>query len=255
MKKYLLSLLCLCVCSFAAIPSAAQNIDPADQPRESGAGWWKDRHNALSKSLKENPCDILFIGDSITHFWEREGKAMWDETFGPFHPANFGISADRTEQVLWRLDDSKLETPRPPKVCVIHIGTNNTGHYKTAQAPEDTAKGIAEIAKRLTGKFPKTEVIILHIFPRGTTVDDPMRVHNEKINSLLDKLKMKRVKVVNINKAFLNADGTFKPGLTNDHLHFTAKGYEVWAKALVPHLKKAFPNIGKTQGVKVPAKA
>lgn len=236
-------LLCLTCLLLSSLVSQAREIDPADTPKASEAGWWKQRHTALTKNLKENNCDLLFIGDSITQGWEGAGKEVWNQVFVPLNAANFGISGDRTEHVLWRMNDSKLETPRPPKVCVIHIGTNNTGHYKAQQPAEETAKAIAAIAKKLTDKFSKTDVIILQIFPRGKNSDDPLRIHNEKINSLLAKLKMPRVTTVNINNAFLNSDSTFKEGLSGDLLHLTPQGYQVWADALTPYLKKYFPAL------------
>jgi len=43
----------------------------------------------------------------------RGGKAVWDKTFGPFKPANFGIGGDRTEHVIWRMRNGELEGIRP----------------------------------------------------------------------------------------------------------------------------------------------
>lgn len=216
---------------------------PADQPAAKNEGWWKQRHKTLANNLKENRCDLLFIGDSITQEWETKGKAVWAQYFVPLNAANFGISGDCTNHVLFRMEDSKLETPHPPKVCVIMIGTNNTGHFKAKESPEETAKGILAIARKCTDTFPKTQVILLNIFPRGGQKDDALRMHNDKINAILNKSKIKNVTVANIGKAFLNPDGTFKPGMSNDLLHFSETGYRVWAEKMVPLLKKHFPEI------------
>ena len=85
---------------------------------------------------------------------------------------------------------------------------------------------------------PATEIILLHIFPRGKTAEDPLRIQNEMINRELDKTNMPRVHVVNINSAFLDKDGTFLPGITGDLVHLTEKGYRLWADALLPEIKK-----------------
>ena len=243
------SLITLCglILSLAFLPlGTAQetpSTPPADKAQPSQANWWKQRNESLNKNLKENPCDLLFIGDSITQGWEGAGKDVWSQYFAPFNASNFGISGDRTEQVLARMEESKLETPHAPKVCVIMIGTNNTGHYKAKQSPEDTAAGIKAIAKGFTNKFPKTQVILLNIFPRGANPEDALRIHNQKINDILNKWKEKNVRVVDIGHIFLKEDGTFKPGMTGDRLHFTKLGYGEWASALVPYLKKYFPQI------------
>lgn len=223
--------------SFSQEAPQAVKTEPANVSKSNG-NWWTARHELLKKNLEAAPCDLLFIGDSITHQWESGGKKVWDKDFAPYSPANFGIGGDRTEHVLWRIDDSALKTQHSPQVCVIHIGTNNTGVYKGAQPAAETAAGILEIAARVHKLHPATEIILLHIFPRGSTKDDPLRLHNEAINKELDKADMPRVHVVNINDKFLNPDGTFLPGTTGDLLHFTEKGYQIWADALLPEIKK-----------------
>ena len=93
------------------------------------ADWWSQRHALLKQTLAETPCQLLFIGDSITHRWETDGKKIWSQYFSSYAPVNFGIGGDRTEHILWRIDDSALKTPHSPQVCVIMVGTNNTGLY------------------------------------------------------------------------------------------------------------------------------
>jgi lysophospholipase L1-like esterase len=228
------------------------------------ADWWSQRHALLKQTLAETPCQLLFIGDSITHRWETDGKKIWSQYFSPYAPVNFGIGGDRTEHVLWRIDDSALKTPHSPQVCVIMVGTNNTGQYKGRQTPQETAeRGVTVSALRSSpeqfaakkqfsaplqaallhllctvGAGPATEIILLHIFPRGKTAEDPLRIQNEMINRELDKTNMPRVHVVNINSAFLDKDGTFLPGITGDLVHLTEKGYRLWADALLPEIKK-----------------
>ena len=102
----------------------------------------------LKQTLAETPCQLLFICDSITHRWETDGKKIWMSIFSPYAPCQFRHGGDRTEHVLWRIDDSALKTPHSPQVCVIMVGTNNTGQYKGRQTPQETAEGIREIASR-----------------------------------------------------------------------------------------------------------
>ena len=118
------------------------------------------------------------------------------------------------------------------------VGTNNTGQYKGRQTPQETAEGIREIASRIHRLHPATEIILLHIFPRGKTAEDPLRIQNEMINRELDKTNMPRVHVVNNNSAFLDKDGTFLPGITGHLVHQTEKANRLWAHALLPQIKK-----------------
>ncbi len=218
-------------------------LSPANQNAaatpQSKSDWWSARHAALTKNLMENPCNLLFIGDSITHQWESTGKNVWNKMFSAYSPANFGIGGDKTQHVLWRINDSGLKMPHSPQVCILHIGTNNTGkNIKTADSPQDIASGIHAIVSRIRALHPSTEIIVLNIFPRGATKEDSSRVHNDLVNKELNKIDMPRVHIVDIGDRFLAEDGTFLPGVTNDLIHFTEKGYQIWADALLPEIQK-----------------
>ncbi len=49
--------------------------------------------------------DLVFVGDSITDGWRGGGKAIWQKDFAPLKALNLGIGGDRTEHVLWRLQN------------------------------------------------------------------------------------------------------------------------------------------------------
>ncbi len=214
------------------------DLTPLDAVDRNNLQWWKDRYASQVKDLQNNPCDVLFLGDSITDYWAKKGKKVWDSVLSPYNPVNFGISGDRTSNLIYRIVNSGLPVKTEPKLCIVMIGTNNTGHFKCAQAPEATAMGVLGVAQQLLVRFPKTHVMILAIFPRGETAQDKMRIHNEKINAILAKCALPRTSFVNINKKFMDAKGHLVPGLFHDGLHPSEKGYEVWAKAILPYVKK-----------------
>ncbi len=60
------------------------------------AGWWKKRHEQKVAAAKGAECDLLFIGDSITHGWENAGKNVWAEYYAKRKPFNIGFSGDKT---------------------------------------------------------------------------------------------------------------------------------------------------------------
>ena len=77
--------------------------------------WQQKRHAEKMASVKSGGAKVVFIGDSITHFWEGAGKGTWQKFFadGKYRALNLGTSADRTEHVLWRLtEEGKLKTER-----------------------------------------------------------------------------------------------------------------------------------------------
>ena len=206
------------------------------------AGWWPHRH---AEKLTERdaivnegrPLQLVFVGDSITHSWENDGgKKLWAERFGPRGAFNIGFSGDRTEHVLWRLGvgSGKINNEiagLKPKLFVVMIGTNNTGHRK--DAPDATAKGIEQIVDRLLEQAPESKVLLLAIFARGEKPDDELRQINDAINKRIAKLDAHdRVEFLDINEAFLDEDGVLPKSVMPDLLHPNEHGYELWADAI-----------------------
>lgn len=211
--------------------------EPEVQTAEWAKAWWMPRHESKLKDLKEaGDVNLLMIGDSITHGWEGAGKAVWQKYYAPRRAFNIGFSGDRTENVLWRLDHGAADGISP-KLAVIMIGTNNTGHRQ--DPPDETAAGIRAIIDRLGRKLPKTKVLLLGVFPRGASSDDRLRKINDQINERISKFAdEKRVFYLDINQTFLSDDGTLTKEVMPDLLHPREKGYQMWAEAMEPSIKK-----------------
>lgn len=193
-------------------------------------GWWKDRHAACVEATKRADFDVAFLGDSITQGWEGSGKEAWNRDFAPFKAANFGFSGDRTEHVLWRLDNGELLGSKA-KLVVIMIGTNNVGHGSSNAG--QTAEGIGAILKKLEKGLPQAKVLLLAVFPRSNAPGDAMRLAVEGINVNIRKFDDgKRVFFKDISHAFVRHDGTLRSMLMPDQLHLNADGYDIWAKAI-----------------------
>ena len=62
-----------------------------------------DRYQQQKARMEQGDVDLLWVGDSITHFWETTGKEVWDSYYGNRKAMNFAISGDRTGHVLWRI--------------------------------------------------------------------------------------------------------------------------------------------------------
>src|SRR3954470_2916760 len=60
------------------------------------------RQNEVLQRARDNPgpCDVVFIGDSITQGWEGNppngGKNVWEKYYGRRKCLNFGVGGDRT---------------------------------------------------------------------------------------------------------------------------------------------------------------
>jgi len=243
--------------ALVAVPAFAQlSVEPAVPDRQWTRDFWLPRFDAKKALAAKGGMDVVFVGDSITHNWERPGKEVWDANFaeGDYKALNCGFSGDRTEHVLWRLDHGQFDG-LSPKAIVLMIGTNNTGHREEWQeSPTDTILGIQSILKRLTDKYPQAKVILHPIFPRGATTNDPMRVRNDLVNSVIRKFADgKQVLWCDFNAKLLTADGTLEKSMASDLLHPGKAGYEIWAAALKPYLDYALGRTAEQLKAAAPA--
>ena len=198
--------------------------------------WWKDRDRKLTASAKNASVELAFIGDSITQGWEGRGKNVWQKYYGERNAINLGIGGDRTEHVIWRLTHGNLGKARP-KVAVLMIGTNNTGHFD--QDPEEVAEGVERILEILRERLPKTKVLLLGVFPRGREKLDSKRLNNVAINQIIRRFADgDRVHYADIGDIFLEDDGHLPKSIMPDALHLSEEGYERWANAIEPMLQE-----------------
>ena len=199
------------------------------------------RHEGFLKDkealLKKGPIQLVFIGDSITDGWRgKNGKEIFESNYGQYNAYNIGIGGDRTQHVLWRIDNGELDGLDPnPKVAELMIGTNNLGPNKS---DEEIAAGITKIVDEIHQKLPKTKVLLLGVFPRANKAGDPFRARIKHINEIIAKLDDggKTVKYLDIGDKFLDQEGTLSKEIMPDFLHPNAKGYGIWAEATKPTL-------------------
>ena len=195
------------------------------------------RHNGFVATATNSDFDILFEGDSITDWWQQRGSQggaeVFKKYFGGVKVANFAVAGDTTQGVLWGLKNGEGQGHKP-KAVMLMIGTNNTG----GNTGPEIAEGVGAVVLELRRDFPNAKILLLAIFPRGAGPTDPLRVKNEEANKIIAKLDDgKHVFFRNINDKFLNAQGELI-GFRNDNLHPNAEGYEIWASAVAPTLKK-----------------
>jgi lysophospholipase L1-like esterase len=227
-RNFLVRLTFLLVLAASGVCANAQG--PATVIPQSRPGSWMDLHQSFLKRAQEGNVDLLFLGDSITQGWNG-AKKTWDRFYGPRKAANFGIGGDRTEHVLWRIQNDELKGIEP-KVVVLMIGTNNSGE----STPDEIAQGITAIVQELRSRLPKAKVLLLGVFPRGekpAPIRERLKSVNDKIARLDDG---SNVHYLDINKAFLNEDGTISGKIMPDYLHLSGRGYRLWADAMEPTL-------------------
>ena len=213
-----------------AFADVAQKTHSAVVPKSRGNQWWISRRNAVNARVAQGNVDLIMIGDSITHGWEDQ-KDLWTKYYAPRNAVNMGFSGDRTEHVLWRLDNGNIDNI-DPKLAVIMIGTNNLNR----NTAEEIGDGIIAICSRLRKKLPETKILILAIFPRNST-PGPQRQKNATASQIASQIADgKMIHYLDINDEFLTDDGTLSTDIMPDLLHPNRKGYEIWAGAMEPKI-------------------
>jgi lysophospholipase L1-like esterase len=219
-------------CTLPNIPTHSA-VTPTDRLNVDS---WKTRHQTVLDRVAQGNVDLVFVGDSITQFWESTGKTVYDPYYVPRKVVNMGFSGDRTQNVLWRFDNGEINGISP-KLAVLMIGTNNSnGDENTA---EEIADGIKAICARMRTKMPTMKILILAIFPRGQG-PSLQREKNARASELASAIADNtHIFYLNINNIFLNADGTLRTNLfSGDLVHLNAQGYTVWAQTIEPTVKQ-----------------
>lgn len=199
--------------------------------------------------------DAIWLGDSITHFWEEKwtgGPAMFKEYFGKYRVMNLGFGGIKVENVLWNIEKGGLlDGLGPVRIVQLMVGTNNLWDDSVG----DIAAGVRACVDAVRVKLPGAKVVLLSVLPREVAhnrgghdyrrkeanVDEIMSkitALNERLASFADG---ERVVWVDLTKDFLDADGLLNLDLFCDGTHPNWKGYRVIAKRVLP-LYDDLPN-------------
>jgi lysophospholipase L1-like esterase len=258
--KILFALAGSCLCLHAQPPAADKAAPPAATPRK--VFHWDQppdqplpkpaqdgtvdrgfqiRHEQFLSIAKKNDTGVVFLGDSITEFWTTaKGRAIWDKNFGQFRPANFGISGDRTQHVLWRVNNGEFDNFQP-KAVVLLVGINNIcgPSFLTTMggdSVEGISTGIAKIVETIRQKTPATKILICGLFPRewkGYPVRAKIKELNASIAQLADD---KSVFFIDFSDKFLTPEGEVSRVTLPDTVHPSTEGYQIMADAITPKL-------------------
>lgn len=226
----------------AAPPAVVMPPQPPDVPAEK---YGKDgkinpgfiaSHEKFVSIAKEGKAQLVFLGDSITAGWGgKDNQPIWNKAFGAYTPANFGIGGDRTQHVLWRIQNGELEVIKP-KAVVIMIGTNNVG----SDPAEGIAKGVTAIVETVRAKQPQAKILLLAVFPRGDKPTGKLGAANDKlkqVNAIISKLDDgKNIFFLDTGSKFPQPDGALSADIMPDFLHLSPAGYQIWADAISPKL-------------------
>lgn len=201
-------------------------------------------HAQLLEKAKKGRIDVYFVGDSITRRWGATDYPNllenWKRNFFGWNAANFGWGSDRTQNILWRLQNGELDDVRP-KVVVVQAGTNNIGNAVAPGSEEaviaDITNGVKAILTTVRAKAPEAAIILTGIFARNDNLS-LMPVITALNRRLAELAESQRVRFLDINDQLAGTGGVLVEGvMAPDKLHPTEKGYQMWADALKPMLR------------------
>lgn len=209
---------------------------PQTQNRDAKIYDWATRHRYILASNKLKKPKIIFLGNSITHYWGglpngpiNSASDVKNPFFDSLHAANLGYGWDRIENVLWRIYHGELDGYQAEK-AVILIGTNNLD----VNSDNEIIGGLQFLIQAIEVRQPACKILLLGLLPRR---DYEMRII--KLNQdILQLTKTLGIEYANPGKIFLNEDGKIDELLFSDGLHPTAEGYRELENYLRPYLKK-----------------
>lgn len=209
----------------------------ADRPEAIKDATWVQRLGEQQRMLTNAPCQVCFIGDSLTEFWLHHGRGDWELHFAPLKSVNLGLAADRTEHILERIRRLDFSRARP-KVVVLMMGTNNLG-----MNPPDTPEAVFQAVQRgvamLQAKMQQAKVILLTLPPSGEEPASALRQRIQATNKLITEAKWpEAVKVLPVYDIMVDADDRWKRDGTLDGTHFSSTSYSRLADVLAPVAKE-----------------
>lgn len=219
---------------------SSQTVSPCDR---STPGWFES--HTQYRALCRVHSDVVLVGDSIIKGLARYPQ-VWRKYFAHFNALNFGIGGDRTQHVLWRLQNGELECK--PKIIVVHCGTNNIDK----NSPGDIVQGLLCIVDYIRAKLPRTMIAVVGLLPRDL-YPTYRRSKIDKVNSGLEErisfseeLKEENVYFLKPDDDWVDADGKLNERLYySDHLHLVEAGNEKLGKAISTFVKKLLQEKGE----------
>lgn len=214
------------------------------------------RHQQKLEKVAQEKFDLIMIGNSITHNFEKPAyQAVWEQFYASRKTLNLGFSGYRTENILWNLQQGELKG-QSPKVVTLEIGTNNIDekNYPTRHTAGELAGGIKAIVQLIRQKLPDTKIILLRCFPGSYDGPDPTshRMVLDRASDMVAKLADgQHIFYCDVNHVFLNLDGTIKKDMMPDWLHPSPEGALAWAKAMEPLLSELMGD--KSRDTALPA--
>lgn len=228
-------------------PPPPSTLVPCTQNRDFQIYDWPARHEAVCRHVRQTRPDLLFIGDSITHFWGgppvdephrdilQKAPGIWAACTEGMTAANLGFGYDRVENALWRLQHGELDGAVDDAVCVVLIGTNNL----TENTNEEILAGIRAVCAEIRTRLGRAVIILQGFYPRNS-VRPGTAARIAAINGSLKTWAAESgLLYTEPGRVMADETGYVCEELSADGLHPSAEGYRRIAAVLTPVIRQA----------------
>jgi beta-glucosidase len=169
---------------------------------------------------------IVFLGDSITQWWDLE---YFNHYFGMYTPVNLGMSGNTSMDTLEYMELSHFNNLKPSNV-VLHIGTNDGGYQMSTG---ETARNIEKICSLVFEHSPNSKILLIGPLPRGERVSDRHNIYNREVNKILKASKKdSRITYIDIGSMFTDDNDIISKDIMYDYIHLTKRGYHILSEAV-----------------------
>lgn len=162
---------------------------------------------------------LLLVGDSLIEYGNWVGLLPGREV------VNLGRSGEAVEELRERAPNL-IKRQAAPDLALVMIGTNNVAIERYDFL--ETYAGILEIFR---GAWPSTVLVVNSLLPMDLNYLEPATIPrlNERLRALADREK---ARYLDAWRVLVDQNGRALPGVLEDEVHLTARGYRLWADAL-----------------------
>lgn len=226
-----LIIFCICSICWVALASPLLKAQPAFPGfHDSLFSTYYQQRQSHFQLLPSGKGDIIFAGNSITD------GAEWVELFN--HPAikNRGISGDNSAGILHRLES--IVRNKPDKIFLM-IGINDLGK---GISPDSVFRNIRYAAEYIRSKTPATRLFVQSILPVNPVFGKFMGQSGKtkQVSATNQLLQAQAIELgytyIDLHPHFTNDSGFLDSRFTNDGLHLSGRGYQLWKHLVFPYV-------------------
>lgn len=173
---------------------------------------------------------ILFIGSSSFRMWD-----SLQSYFPSYHILNRGFGGSTLSDVIYYADD--IIFPYRPKQIVIYCGENDLTAPNVDEAVVfDRFIILFEMIRK---RFNDIPILFISIKPSPSRKQYRASVESANASIQYFLSQQKHTGFIDVYHLMLDERGNPKPEIfQSDSLHMNKNGYQIWQRAIAPHLIK-----------------